>query len=82
MSHGFSSRQRPALGRAGTSTLEFALVAIPFLFMMIAGMDLGRYFVSAQLTAHSMLRRDGTGMVSTIKEVDTIDERSLKPFET
>ena len=41
-----------------------------------------RYFVSAQLTAHSMLRRDGTGMVSTINEVDTTDERSLKPFET
>ena len=38
--------------------------------------------VSAQLTAHSMLRRDRTGMVSTINEVDTTDERSLKPFET
>jgi hypothetical protein len=38
--------------------------------------------VSAQLTAHSMLRRDGTEMVSTINEVDTTDERSLKPFET
>ena len=41
-----------------------------------------RYTVSAQLAAHSKLRRDGTGMVSTIKEVDTTDERSLKPFET
>jgi hypothetical protein len=43
----------------------------------------GRDFcsVSAQFTAHSMLRRDGTGMVSTINEVDTVDERSLKPFE-
>ena len=40
------------------------------------------YSVSAQLTAHSMLRRDRTGMVSTINEVDTTDERSLKPFET
>ncbi|HEX3405080.1 MAG TPA: hypothetical protein VHT74_32620, partial [Acetobacteraceae bacterium] len=38
--------------------------------------------VSAQLTAHSMLRRDGTEMVSTINEVDTTDEQSLKPFET
>jgi hypothetical protein len=38
--------------------------------------------VSAKLTAHSMLRRDRTGMVSTIDEVDTTDERSLKPFET
>jgi hypothetical protein len=44
----------------------------------------GRDFcsVSAQFTAHSMLRRDGTGMVSTINEVDTTDEGSLKPFET
>ena len=41
-----------------------------------------RKIVSAQLTAHSMLRRDGTEMVSTIDEVDTTDERSLKPFET
>jgi hypothetical protein len=41
-----------------------------------------RLIVSAQLTAHSMLRRDGTEMVSTIDEVDTTDERSLKPFET
>ena len=44
--------------------------------------SLRKRIVSAQLTAHSMLRRDGTEMVSTIKEVDTIDERSLKPFET
>jgi hypothetical protein len=41
-----------------------------------------RSSASAQLTAHSMLRRDGTEMVSTINEVDTTDERSLKPFET
>ena len=34
------------LGQAATSTLEFALVAIPFLFMLIAGMDLGRYFIT------------------------------------
>jgi hypothetical protein len=38
--------------------------------------------VSAQLTAHSMFRRDGTEKVSTINEVDTTDERALKPFET
>jgi hypothetical protein len=41
-----------------------------------------RYYVSAQLTAHSKFRRDGAGMVSTMNEVDTIDERSLKPIET
>jgi transposase-like protein len=40
------------------------------------------YNVSAQLTAHSKFRRDGAGMVSTMNEVDTIDERSLKPIET
>jgi hypothetical protein len=44
--------------------------------------DCDHRIVSAQLTAHSMLRRDGTEMVSTINEVDTTDERSLKPFET
>jgi hypothetical protein len=48
----------------------------------IRGRYTGGTNVSAQLTAHSMLRRDGTEMVSTINEVDTTDERSLKPFET
>jgi TadE-like protein len=38
------------LGRQGTTSLEFALVAIPFLFILIAGMDLGRYFI----TQHSL----------------------------
>jgi hypothetical protein len=37
--------------------------------------------VSAQLSAHSKMGRGGTGMVSTINEVDTIDERSLKLLE-
>jgi CheY-like chemotaxis protein len=41
-----------------------------------------RLIVSAQLTAHSKLRRDGTEKVSTINEVDTTDERALKPIET
>jgi hypothetical protein len=38
-------------------------------------------FVSAQLSAHSKMGRGGTVMVSTINEVDTIDERSLKLLE-
>ena len=43
----------------------------------------GNARIRAAATYHnSMLRRDGTGMVSTINEVDTTDERSLKPFET
>jgi Flp pilus assembly protein TadG len=50
MSRGFSRRRRPLLGQAGTATLEFALVAIPFLFLLIAGTDLGRYFI----TKHSL----------------------------
>ena len=37
---------------------------------------------SAQLPAHSKHRRDETVMVSTISEVDTIDERRLEPVET
>src|SRR5689334_22316838 len=50
MSLGSNKRQRPALGRSGTASLEFALVAIPFVLLMIAGMDLGRYFI----TQHSL----------------------------
>ena len=37
--------------------------------------------VSAQLTAHSKFRRDGAGMVSTMNEVDTIDEVSFEEME-
>jgi hypothetical protein len=37
--------------------------------------------VSAQLGAHSKMGRGGTVMVSTINEVDTMDERSLELFE-
>ena len=44
--------------------------------------DRGGTIVSAQLPAHGKHRRDGTVMVSTIDEVDTIDERCLEPFET
>jgi hypothetical protein len=46
----FNRLRRPPLKQAGTASLEFALVAIPFVFMLIAGMDLGRYFI----TQHSL----------------------------
>jgi hypothetical protein len=46
----FSRRCRLLRGKAGASSLEFALVAIPFVFLLIAGMDLGRYFI----TQHSL----------------------------
>ena len=36
--------------RSGTTSLEFALVATPFVFLLMAGMDLGRYFI----TQHSL----------------------------
>jgi Flp pilus assembly protein TadG len=38
------------LGEAGTASLEFALVALPFTLILIAGADLGRYFI----TQHSL----------------------------
>jgi Flp pilus assembly protein TadG len=41
---------RPLLGQSGSAGLEFALVAIPFVFLLMAGMDLGRYFI----TQHSL----------------------------
>lgn len=46
MLHAFNRRHRTLSGQAGTSSLEFALVAAPFVFMMVAGMDLGRYFIT------------------------------------
>ncbi|HXQ99889.1 MAG TPA: hypothetical protein VN798_05825, partial [Pseudomonas sp.] len=38
--------------------------------------------VSAQFPAHSKYRRDRPVMVSTIDEVDTLDERCFELFET
>ena len=43
-------RRRPSRGQAGTTSLEFALVAVPFFFLLIAATDLGRYFI----TQHSL----------------------------
>jgi Flp pilus assembly protein TadG len=50
MSRAFVKRRRLLTGRAGTASLEFALVALPFILLMLAGMDLGRYFI----TKHSL----------------------------
>jgi Flp pilus assembly protein TadG len=50
MSPASNRRPHPGRRRDGTASLEFALVAIPFLFLLIAGMDLGRYFI----TQHSL----------------------------
>lgn len=45
-----NNRPRAPLGRSGTVGLQFALVAIPFVLLLLAGMDLGRYFI----TEHSL----------------------------
>jgi Flp pilus assembly protein TadG len=45
-----SSGRPPRLGREGTTSLEFALVAVAFFSIMFACMDLGRYFI----TQHSL----------------------------
>jgi hypothetical protein len=49
-------------GRSGTAALEFALVAVPFLIVMLSVIDLGRYFATkfslqtlASETARAML---------------------------
>ena len=49
-------RHRNLSGQAGTSSLEFALVAAPFVFMMVAGMDLGRYFITRTHCTHWLTR--------------------------
>jgi hypothetical protein len=46
----FNNRRLNLLRQSGTSSLEFALVAVPFVFMLVGGMDLGRYFI----TRHSL----------------------------
>jgi Flp pilus assembly protein TadG len=46
----FSNKRQRELGCRGATALEFALVAAPFIFLMLAGMDLGRYFI----TEHSL----------------------------
>ncbi len=36
------------LGQAGTTSIEFAVLALPLILIMLAGMDLGRYFITQQ----------------------------------
>jgi hypothetical protein len=58
----FNRGRRFRLGCTGTASLEFALVAIPFLLMLIAGTDLGRYF----LTQHSLRTATSTAARSML----------------
>ena len=46
MSCASSSLRRPSRGQAGTASLEFALVAVPFFLLIVAVTDLGRYFIT------------------------------------
>jgi Flp pilus assembly protein TadG len=62
MSRAFARRRNLLMGNAGSTSLEFALVAIPFLFMLIAGMDLGRYFI----TQHSLRTLGSEAVRSTL----------------
>jgi Flp pilus assembly protein TadG len=50
MSFASNKRRAGGLGCAGTTSLEFPLIAIAFFFILFAAMDLGRYF----LTQHSL----------------------------
>jgi Flp pilus assembly protein TadG len=45
MSHVCNKPARLRLGRAGATTLEFAVVALVFLTVLIGCMDLGRYYL-------------------------------------
>jgi Flp pilus assembly protein TadG len=48
MSRASNSRRLWRLGRAGVTSLEFALVALLFLMLLIGCMDLGRYYLIVQ----------------------------------
>jgi Flp pilus assembly protein TadG len=62
MSRAFAKCRRGPIGEAGSTSLEFALVAVPFLFLLIAGMDLGRYFI----TQHSLRTLGAEAMRATL----------------
>jgi hypothetical protein len=42
------SNRRRRLGSAGVASLEFALIMVPFLWMVLAVFDLGRYLFTVQ----------------------------------
>jgi Flp pilus assembly protein TadG len=48
MSSASNSARRRGLGRAGVSTLEFALVGVAFLMFLLGGFDLARYIFTVQ----------------------------------
>jgi hypothetical protein len=50
MSYASSRHRRSSRSRAGATSVEFALVAWPFLALLIGSMELGRFFI----TQHSL----------------------------
>lgn len=49
-----SNRSRRLLRRRGTTTLEFALILIPFLWLIMSMFDLGRYLYTIQALVTQM----------------------------
>jgi len=88
MSHVSNSRRCPRLGRKGTSSLEFALVAVVFLSLMFAGMDLGRYFITqhslrtltSELIRATMVQCAGTITACTLSAANIQAAKAKVPF--
>jgi hypothetical protein len=61
-----SNRRRRGLGCAGISSLEFALVFVPFIWLMTGIFDIGRYFFTIQSMATLMSEAERYSMINPL----------------
>ena len=62
MSYASSRRRRRSRGQAGATSVEFALVAMPFFYLLIGAMDFGNFFI----TQHSLRTLSSEAVRSTM----------------
>jgi Flp pilus assembly protein TadG len=88
MPHAFNNFRHLWLGQAGTTSLEFALVATAFFAIMFAGMDLGRYFITqhslrtltSELVRATMVQCAGTSTACTLSGANVTTAENKVPF--
>jgi Flp pilus assembly protein TadG len=90
MSRAFNKISALRLGRAGNTTLEFALVASMFFALIFGVMDLGRYFITrhsvltltSELVRATMVQCAGSNTACTLSAANITASESVVPMLT
>jgi Flp pilus assembly protein TadG len=77
MSFVSNSRRRGGLGCAGVTSLELALVIVPFLWMLLGIFDLGRYLFTVQSMVTLMTDAQRTVLVAVENQNQTTNFHGL-----